>query len=165
MIFADVMFYDVVKFFHILAIVLAFGPTFSYALFFTFASKDPRAMPAVAKSASTWDRTVGTGGGVLAIITGIYLVSDTGAYDFSNFFVSWGFVAIIILIGMTHAFFIPQTVKAGKLAERDLKASGAGEPKLSDEFNAVADRLNKLGPVAGLIVVLTIYVMSAKPFL
>ena len=100
---------------------------------------------------------------MLAIITGIYMASDR--WDFSDFFVSWGFVAILVLIGMTHGFFIPQTVKSGELAERDLAASAPGEPKLSDEFNAVAARLNKVGPVAGLIVVLTIYVMTAKPFL
>ncbi|CAN5608789.1 hypothetical protein BH10ACT11_BH10ACT11_08550 [soil metagenome] len=72
---ADVQFYNVVLFFHITAIVLAFGPTFSYGMFFAFAGKDPRAVPAVAKAASTWDSTFGTGGAVLAIITGIYLVS------------------------------------------------------------------------------------------
>ena len=153
MISADVMFYDVVKFFHILAIVLAFGPTFSYALFYTFAGRDPRALPAVAKASSTWDRYFGTGGAIVAIITGIYLASDR--WDYSDFFISWGFVAIIVLLGMTHSFFIPQSVKAGELAERDLKASAGGEPVLSDEFNQVAARLNKVGPVAGIIVVIT----------
>src|SRR6478735_9431402 len=98
MLLADVMFYDVVKFFHILAIVLAFGPTFSYAIFFTFAGRDPRALPAVAKAASTWDRYFGTGGAVLAIITGIYMTSDR--WDYSDFFVSWGFAAILVLVGL-----------------------------------------------------------------
>lgn len=165
MLLADVQFYNVVLFFHITAIVLAFGPTFSYAMFFAFAGKDPRAVPAVAKAASTWDRTVGTGGAVLAIITGIYMVSDSPSWDFSTFFVSWGFLAIIVIVGMVHSFFIPKTRELGQMAEKELDAAGGKLTEFSPEFDKLATQLNKLGPVVGIVILLTIYVMSAKPFL
>lgn len=69
--------------------------------------------------------------------------------------------AIIILFGLQHAFFQPQTQKAKELAERDLKAGDT----LSDEFEAVSERVGKVGGLAGLIVVVAIFFMSYKPFL
>ena len=60
-----------------------------------------------------------------------------------------------------RGFFKPQTRQARELAERDLKTGDT----LSDEFNAVSARLGKVGRVAGLIVVVTIFFMAYKPFL
>ena len=51
--------------------------------------------------------------------------------------------------------------KAKELAERDLKAGDT----LSEEFEAVAQRIGKVGAMAGLIVVVTIFFMTYKPFL
>jgi predicted exporter len=39
--------YRIGLFLHILAVVLAFGPTFGYALFFSVAPQYPRATPAI----------------------------------------------------------------------------------------------------------------------
>ena len=72
-----------------------------------------------------------------------------------------GFLAIIVLFGLQHGFFQPQTRKAKELAERDLKAGDT----LSDEFEAASERLGRVGGLAGLIVVVTIFFMSYKPFL
>jgi len=108
-----------------------------------------------------WDRTALTGAMTLILITGIYLASD-GPYGMGSFFISWGFVAIVILFALTHAFFIPRTRRAVELAERDLAAP---DGKLSTEFEALSGQLAKVGIAAGLLVILTIYVMTAKPFL
>jgi hypothetical protein len=51
--------------------------------------------------------------------------------------------------------------EARALAERDLKSGDA----LSDEFTALGDRIGKVGTLAGLIVVVTIFFMAYKPFL
>jgi len=161
MITTAVTFYDVTVFLHILAVVLAFGPTFAYGLFIAIAQRDGgTAIPSVGRAILTWDRMAGTIGMVVILVSGLYLAGDR--WDFSEFFVSWGFVAIIVLFGMAHGFFIPRTRRAVELAERDLTSP---EGKLSDEFEAVNQSLAKAGPIAGLIVVLTIYVMTAKPFL
>jgi hypothetical protein len=163
MITASVEFYDVVLFFHILAVVLAFGPTFAYGLFIATAQREGGvAIPAVGRSIITWDRVAGTLGMTLILLTGIYMASRD-FWDFSDFFVSWGFVAIIALFGLVHGYFGPKTRKAVELAERDLGPDKRGE--LSAEFNALSAQIAKVGAGAGLIVVLTIYVMTAKPFL
>ena len=158
-----VEFYDVVTFFHILAVVLAFGPTFAYGLFLAIAQREGGiAVPAVGRAIMTWDRIAGTIGMTVILLSGLYLVSsDARGWEFSNFFVSWGFIAIIVLFGVVHGYFAPKTRQAVQLAERDLQGGG----ELSDEFNALSAQIARVGSAAGLLIVLTIYVMTAKPFL
>jgi hypothetical protein len=159
-----VQFYDVVLFVHILAVVLAFGPTYAYGVFLSVAERtDPRSIPAVGRGIEAWDKV--TGFMLLVIlVAGIYLTAD-GPWDFSDFFVSWGFVAIIAIGALSGAFFKPQTRKAIEIAERDIAAAGDGPVQLSDDFQAVNKKLGQVGALAGIIVVLTIYVMTAQPFL
>ena len=164
MIATAVQFYDVVLFFHTLFVVLAFGPTFAYGLYMAIAQREGGvAVPAVGRAMITWDRIAVTLGMVVILISGIYMAaSDARGWEFSDFFISWGFVAILILFGLTHGYFGPRTRRAVELAERDL---AAGERKLSGEFEALSAQIARVGATAGLIVVLTIYVMTAKPFL
>ena len=108
-----------------------------------------------------WDRTVNTIAMTVILLSGIYLASD-GPYGMGSFFISWGFVAIIFLLGITHAYFIPKTKESVELAERDL-ANPDG--RLSDEFNGLSSQIAKVGTAAGIVIILTIYVMTAKPFL
>ncbi len=82
------------------------------------------------------------------------MVGD-GPYDFSDFFVSWGILAIVLILGLTHGYFLPQTGKVQELLE-----SGRGE-----EAMALGQRIGKAGAALGVVVILTIYVMTAKPFL
>lgn len=163
---ADVQFYDVALFFHIASVVLAFGPTFAYGLFLAFAERDGGvAIPAVGRAMITWNRDAGTIGMTVILLTGIYLVSsDAGGWEFSDFFVSWGFVAILLLFGVVHGYFGPRTRRAVELAERDLGESGARREEMSDDFRALSDQIARVGAATGLVILLTIYVMTAKPF-
>jgi hypothetical protein len=164
MIAATVAFFDVVKWAHIAAVLVAFGPPLAYGMLYgAAANRDPRSLPALGTAINQWDRTVGTGGMVLVLATGIYLTIDR--FSFADFFVNWGLIAIFVLIGLTHGFFIPQTRKAIALAERDIKASGGGEVSFSEEFETISARLAKVGPIAGLIIILTLYVMTTRPFM
>ncbi len=154
MIAAEVQFYDVVVFFHVLAFVLAFGPTFAYGLFFATAGKtNPAALPTIGRAVLTWSRIATRWGIVVILISGLYLTDDR--WDFSDFFVSWGIVAILILFAMNQFHFIPSTA-------RFVEAAEAGR---QDEAQAIAVQQQRTGPIAGIIVILTIYVMTAKPFL
>lgn len=152
--------YKFALFLHILAVVLAFGPTFGYALFFSVAPQYPRAVPGILTGIEKCDRYLVNPGMAVILVAGLYLLSD-GGWATSDAFIGIGFLAIFVLFGMQHAFFQPQTRKAKELAERDLK----GGDTLSAEFEAVSDRVGKVGGLAGLIVVVTIFFMSYKPFL
>jgi len=152
--------YKIALFLHILAVVLAFGPTFGYALFFSVAPQYPRATPAILAGVQKCDRYLVNPGMIVLLLAGIYLLVD-GDWETSAAFISVGFVAIIALFALQHAFFQPQTQKARELAERDLK----GGDTLSAEFEAVSERVGKVGGLAGLIVVVTVFFMTYKPFL
>lgn len=152
--------YKLALFLHILAVVLAFGPTFGYALFFSVAPQFPRATPAILAGVQKCDRFLVNPGMIVLLLAGIYLLVD-GDWETSEAFISVGFVAILVLFGLQHAFFQPQTRKARELAERDLESGDA----LSDEFTALSERIGKVGGLAGLIVVVAIFFMTYKPFL
>lgn len=152
--------YKIGVFLHILAVVLAFGPTFGYALFFSVAPQFPRATPAIISGVQRTDRYLVGPGMIVLLLAGIYLLVD-GPWETSDAFIGIGFLAIFVLLGLQHGFFQPQTRRALELAERDLKAGDT----LSEEFNAVSERLSKVGGLAGLTVVVTIFFMTYKPFL
>jgi uncharacterized membrane protein len=154
--------YKIALFLHILAVVLAFGPTFGYAFFFSVAPQYPRATPAILAGVQKVDKYLVNPGMVVLLLAGIGLLSASdGAWETGDAFVAIGFVAIVALFALQHGFFQPQTRKAKELAERDLK----GGDTLSPEFEALGDRIGKVGTLAGIIVVVTIFFMTYKPFL
>lgn len=154
--------YKIALFLHVLAVVLAFGPTFGYALFFSVAPQYPRATPAILSGVQRCDRYLVNPGMIVLLLAGIFLlVSSDHVWEASDAFVSVGFLAIIVLFGLQHAFFQPQVRKAKELAERDLKAGDT----LSAEFEELSQRIGRVGTLAGLIVVVTIFFMTYKPFL
>jgi uncharacterized membrane protein len=145
---------------HILAVVLAFGPTFGYAFFFSVTPQFPRATPAILAGVQKVDRYLVNPGMIVLLLAGIYLLAD-GPWKGSDAFISVGFLAIIVLFGLQHGFFQPQVRKARALAERDLETGD----DLGPEFTAVSQRLSQVGTLAGLIVVVTVFFMAYKPFL
>lgn len=160
-----VTFYDVVLFFHIAAVVLAFGPSFAYPVFLAVAQRtDPRALPAVGRGMMTWDRAA-LFLLVVLLAAGLYLVADNPAWSFSDFYISWGLLVVIVIGGLSGAYFTPKTRRMVELVERDVAAAGDGEVQLSEEFHALNRQVGQVGTFAGILIILTIYVMTAKPFL
>jgi hypothetical protein len=154
--------YKIALFLHVLAVVLAFGPSASYGILFSVGSQYPRAVPAILTGIQRVDRYLVNPGMIVVLLAGIYLiVASDDAWDGSEAFITVGFVAIISLFALQHAFFGPQNRKAKELAERDLEKGDA----LGPEFQAIAERLSKAGGLAGLIIVVTIFFMTYKPFL
>jgi uncharacterized membrane protein len=161
---AAVQFYDVVVWLHVSAVVLAFGPTFAYGIYYATAGRNhPRSIPAIMEAQDLVNRAMVTIGGVVILVTGIYLAADR--WDFGYFFVTWGLVAIIVLLALVHGFFRPHERRALAAARRDIDAADAGEVEFGEEFNRESAASARMGPIAGLIVIVTIYVMVAKPFL
>jgi Predicted integral membrane protein (DUF2269) len=154
--------YKIALFLHILAIVLAFGPTFGYGLFFSVVPQYPRAVPAILAGVQRCDRYLVNPGMIVLLLAGIYLLAASDSvWDGSDAFIVIGFIAIIGLFGLQHGFFQPQVRKAKELAERDLQVGDT----LSPEFEAISQRLGQVGTLAGLIVVVTVFFMVYKPFM
>lgn len=155
---ATITAYSIGLFIHVLAVVVAFGPTFGYGLLYSVTALAPRATPALIEAQQRIDRYLVGPGAFIVLLAGIYVMAK-GHWDGSEAFIIVGFVAIVVLIGLQHGFFRPQTKKARELAERDLAAGDT----LSEEFEAIAKRLGTVGPIAGLIVVVTIFFMTVRP--
>jgi uncharacterized membrane protein len=154
--------YKIALFFHILAVVVAFGPTFGYAFFFSVAPQFPRATPAILAGVQRVDRYLVNPGMVILLIAGIVLLATSdSAWGGSDFFIVWGWIAIIALFALQHGFFQPRVRKAKALAERDLQAGDT----LSPEFEALGQRIGQIGTLAGILIIVTTFFMVYKPFM
>ena len=101
-----ILFYDVVLFVHVTAVILAFGVTFAYPIIGTFVMRnDPRALPVLHRAQALVGKTLISGGLLIALIAGIYLASDRDLW--SEIWVTIPFIIIIILGGLGGMFFGP----------------------------------------------------------
>jgi uncharacterized membrane protein len=154
--------YDIGLFIHAAAIVLAFGPTFGFAFFQVVAERtNPRGVPSMWRATEMTSKFLVTPMAVLALASGLYLTIDL--WEFSDLFVNVGLVAIIVLLGLVHGFFIPRGRRAIELAERDIAAAGTGEVTFSDDYWAVSKQIAQVGTLAGIIILVTIFFMTVKP--
>lgn len=154
--------YKVALFFHVIAVVVAIGPTFGYGFFFSVLPKYPRAAPALIEGTRRIDRYLVNPGLVILLIAGIVVMADSGSvWDGSDFFIVWGFIAIVALFGVQHGFFGPQMARLQEIAEKDLAAGDA----LGVEFEAASRRIARVGAATGILVVLTVFFMVYKPFM
>jgi len=161
---AEVTFYDVVKWLHVSAIVVGLGATFAYGIFLAVAGKSaPRSIPGIMAGIQATDRMLVVPGVLIILVTGLYLTIDR--WEFSDFFVSWGIVAVLILIGLGILFYTPNEEKARVEAERDVERAGSGKVEFGSEFNRLNGLMARVGAATGILIILTIYVMTAKPFL
>ena len=158
MVLANVTCYSLGLFIHVLAVVLAFGPTFAYGLIFSMMPRYPRSAPLLFETIRKVDNYLVNPAMFIVLLAGIYLMAD-GHWSGSEAFIAVGFVAIVALMGLQHAFYRPRGLRAQALAERDLKAGDS----FSTEFEEVSRRLGMVGPIAGLIVLVTIFFMTVKP--
>jgi hypothetical protein len=158
-----IYFYDVVLSLHIAAIVIAFGVTFAYPILGIFVTREhPRFLPVLHAAQDRLGKFLVTPAATVALLAGFYLASDR---DYMG--KVWVIVPLIILIGLLGlggAFFSPNERRAGELAARDIAASGPDGPvTLSPEYEAVAARIARVGALAGVLILVAIFFMAAKP--
>ncbi len=156
-----VTFYTFVLAAHIASIVIAFGVTFAYPVMYAVGLKrEPRTMPGFHRIQDYVGRFVITPFLALALLCGIYLASKLKVW--SDFYIQWGLAVIIVLGGLGGAFFAPRERKLAELADRDIAASGDGAVTFSPEYLALRRQIAIVGYVANVLVLLTIYFMTAQ---
>ncbi len=154
--------YDIGLFLHVVAAVVAFGPTFGYAFFQAVTERtNPRGVPTMWRATEATSKYLVNPAALVLLLAGLYLTIE--AWDFSEPFIGVGILAILVLLGLTGAFFNPQGRKAMALAERDIEGAGTGEVEFSNEYWAVSKRIASVGTLAGIIIVVTIFFMTVKP--
>ena len=145
-------------FLHVTAVVVGLGATFAEAITFPVAMKlDKRHLPYVHRLGAAINQRLTSPALLVILITGIYQVSK-GDWDFGSFWISASFAIVIVLGGLNGAYFIPTDRRLAAMAEREL---AAGE--LSEEYQRRARTEGIIGAVAGLLVVLAVFLMVTKP--
>jgi uncharacterized membrane protein len=151
--------YDVGKFIHVAAVIVALGAPFAYAPFTALAeSANPRAVPTVLRAMRRVDFTIVTPGMVLLVVAGIYMLADA-SIRVAESWVSVGIAAIVVLFAIVHGAVEPAVKRAIAVAERDLDQGG----ELSTEYRALSRRINLAGLVAGIVVLVAAFFMVVKP--
>ena len=149
-------FYDVVVFLHIAAAITAFGVTFVYPLIVPLTARSaPDKLPWLHTLQGEIGRKIITPSAALVLLTGLYLaLSGDGPFDLSDWWVGFGLLAILVILGLGGAFFSPQEGRLGELAERDW---AAGE--LSEEYQALGVQVARVGAAVSVLVLVTVLFM------
>jgi len=153
-----VTFFDFVLTVHILAVVVAFGVVFAYpVLDAQIRAANPADVPALHRLHVVLARRVITPAMVVVLLAGLYMALDR--FSLGDPWISATFAILIVLFGLTGAVLVPTDQRLAELAERDLKA-GTGP---SAEYAAASRKAALFGSLSLLLVIVAIFLMTAKP--
>lgn len=166
MLVSAVAFQDLVLAVHILGVIVGFGVTFAYPIFFSVGSRlEPSAMPWFFRMMQLLTRRLVYPGLLVVLVCGIYLASKED--QFKAFYVQWGIFAVIAIGAVEGGVMAPRVRKLIEVSERDLAASPAAAGSQLSAFSFSADyraafrQLSIAGAVQAAIVVLTVFFMAA----
>jgi uncharacterized membrane protein len=109
------------------------------------------------------NQRLATPGLAVVVLTGIYQTVD-GDWEFGSFWISATFAIAIALGALLGAYFVPTDRRLGAMATRELEAAGGGPGvTMSEDYQRQARREGMLGSVAGILIVLAIFLMVTKP--
>ncbi len=157
--------YDVALAVHIMAVVAAFGLPLAYPLLVPYArASHPRAMPAIHDIQHRYNNRITAIGTVVVLLVGLYLASDIDA--FGEVWVIVPVLILFIIAGVGGAIVTPATRKLAELAKRDVaRAEAPGDTfTFSEEYDAVYARYLTAERFLGVLVLVAIFFMAAKPF-
>lgn len=139
--------------------MIGLGATFAEAVAFPVAMRaGERHMPYVHRLGIAINQRLTSPALVVILITGFYQVSE-GGWSFGSFWISATLAIVIVLGGLSGAYFIPTDRRLAEAAERDLAGTGT----LSDDYRRRARTEGVIGMLAGLLVVLAVFLMVTKP--
>ena len=148
-----VLFYDVVKWIHIMAVVVAFGGAFTYPIWFRFVRGAPLTDRVMFHRAQAFiGRFVISPGLLVIVLAGVYMATDRDLW--SKAWVTVPFVIAIALGALGGMFFSPKEKRLAELA-------AAGD---SAEYERVFVQVRNVTVVAVGLVAIAAYMMVTKVF-
>ena len=152
--------YSVSVFLHVAAVVVGFGSTYALAVTFPVALQmGPQHLPYVHRLGIVLNQWFATPALVVILATGFYQVADADI-SLGEPWISGPFAILIILGGLIGGYFLPTERRLLAMSEREL-ATGATE--LSAEYQAAAKRSGMVGALAGVLILLAVFLMITKP--
>jgi uncharacterized membrane protein len=159
----ELSFYNLVVFVHIAAALAGFGAIFGYPVFYRVGmAREPRGLPLFHRVQQFIGPRMITGGLLVLLLTGIYMVS-AGVYELKDPFVGVGILVVIVLGALGGLYFSRKESRLQELAERDIAAAGAGKVTLSREYVDLARQVELMTYVGSGLVLVAILFMVFKP--
>jgi uncharacterized membrane protein len=158
---AAINLHSILVFVHVTAAVVGLGATFALSVTFPLVIRlgEPRYFPFVHHMSLEVTRKLASPALLIILITGIWQGID-GDFDFSEPWISAAFVIVLVLGGMQGAYFQKTDRKLAKLAADEL---AGGATKLSESYMKQANREGGMGALAGLLIVVALFLMVTKP--
>jgi hypothetical protein len=155
--------YLVVQSVHIMAVVAAYGLPLAYPLLIPYVRRNhPRSMPGVHDvqyRLNVWLTGPGT---AVILAAGIYMASKHHLWDRTWVAVPVAIIAVIVVVG--GGVIVPATRRMAALARADVDAAGAaGAIAWSNEYKRFYARYMAAEVVLGVLVLVAIFFMAAKP--
>jgi hypothetical protein len=156
--------YLVVKAVHVMAVVLAYGLPGAYPLLIPYVRRNhPRAMPGLHDVQHLLNRTLTAAGTVIVLAAGVYMASEHDLWGEAWVDVPIAIMAVIVLLG--GGLVVPASGRMATLAHADVEAAGAGGTvSWSDEYERTYRRYLAAEILLGVLVLVAVFFMVAKPF-
>jgi uncharacterized membrane protein len=151
------MFYDVVLAVHILAVVIAFGVVFAYPVIDALLKRSGIQLAALHRLHVALATRLVQPAMTVVLLAGLYLALDR--WSLGDPWISATFAILVVLFALTGAVLVPADKRLAELAERDQQAGA----KPSAGYLAESRKADIFGSVALLLVVVAIFLMTAKP--
>jgi uncharacterized membrane protein len=151
---------------HVIAVILAFGPTFAFPVIQVTAEKRfPRQLPFALTVIDRISRGIVVPSAVLVGVTGIYQALD-GPFELGTD--SWmdaGLALWALILAGALLIYNPAIRRARAAAERMIADAGpSGEVTLSNEYRRTTRLANVVGTGLSIAVLVVVYLMEVKPF-
>jgi len=156
--------YDFVLWIHVAAVVIAFGAPFIYPIILArVTNANPEALPGLYNAMVHAGRTLITVAYAALFLAGAYLASDAGLW--SEHWVSGSLVILIVLVGLSHGLALPTEKKLSAMATKELAARGGGGGPMtfSAEYEKAYRKLNLVGVISNILVLIALYLMIVQP--
>lgn len=156
---ADISLFTISLFIHVSAAIVGLGATFALAVGFPLALKlDARHLPYVHELSLRVTQRLGSPGLLILLVTGIYQASHLDVW--SKPWLSISLVLVIVLGAMQGAYFMRTDRKLAAMASAEL---AGGATTLSADYQRQAQREGGIGALAGLLILVIVFLMVTQP--
>jgi hypothetical protein len=160
--------YVVVQAVHVMAVVAAYGLPMAYPMLLPYLRRrHPRAMPGVHDVQYRLNQRLTGPGTVIILAAGVYMASKHDLWSEAWVAVPVAIMAVIVVLG--GGYVVPASRKMARLSRADVDASGGeagagASVTWSAEYDRVWGRYLAAETLLGVLVLVAVFFMVAKPF-
>ena len=160
-------------FFHVLGVIFAFGPTYSYSIFGSFLKDEPQHRDYFARARDKVSRQMTWPATLSLAVTGV-LIIIAGGYQVHTQPMRWLLLAIVLYVGMVLCIRfvldpLNRRISERGRAARTAAAAGAGGPPGGrppgppPEPMQMVARTRRDGKLVGVVVIVILFLMVVTP--